>query len=281
MLQLNYNIANAIAEYDLIVDSKESPSLELLQGLKAQVEEKYELYLEDFDNIHTINDNSFDEDNSKELENCYNNPTNALENLKLRLTEAQTDEFKVICPYCLMINHSTFDHYIPKKNHPAFSVLPKNLIPCCDKCNKKKHQYWLAEDGERGIIHFYNDNVNNEKFLYCDLTSKNTILKLNFRLSFRNNIDPSLRGRIENHFDRLKLINRYNKNPLPISDISTDIKSNLSIFDATELQIANLLRRKAAEFYMRYGNNYWYAVAYEAVANSPASITNLVNKAKA
>lgn len=41
------------------------------------------------------------------------------------------------CPYCGGIGHvGTLDHYLPKSRYPAYSVLPINLIPCCEKCNK-------------------------------------------------------------------------------------------------------------------------------------------------
>jgi len=274
MIQLNYNIANAIAEYDLISHSKQNPSRANLIALRPHVNPHYTEYLNAFNNIHGKAANVFNVNDSTELRNCYNNPTGALDNLKVRLINCQTDTFKFLCPYCLIINHTTFDHYIPQEEQPVFSVCAKNLIPCCGLCNGKKLQYW-KEGGQRAIIHFYNDIIPNEKFLFCDLSFNGSIPILNFRLSFSSTFDPAIRFRIEQHFTRLDLINRYDKTaPKVLSDIDTDFNSLIE-FTPTVDEVSHFLSNKANELFGKCGDNYWYALAYETLSASNIYMVNL------
>jgi 5-methylcytosine-specific restriction endonuclease McrA len=274
VLQLSHNIANPILEYDSITQSKQQPSRAKLVALRTQVDTHYNEYLNAFLNIHNKAPNPFAANDSTELRNCYNNSTAALDGLKARIVNAQTDTLKFICPYCLIINHTTFDHYIPKEEHPVYSVCSKNLIPCCGLCNGKKLQYW-KENGQRAIIHFYNDTIPNQQFLYCDLTFNGLIPIVKFRLQFQNNFNVGLRYIIEKHFERLELLNRYDENvPTILSNIDTDFNS-LAGFNPSQNEVADFLIRKANEYYAKYGRNYWQGVAYETLANSNQYLNNL------
>lgn len=276
MIRLVYNIINEIGEYDLIAISKHEPSRTNLANLRINVNPYYNSYLHGFDNIHNIADNPFNGPDSVELKNCYENPTRALDNLKTRLTNTQSDTFKLLCPYCLIINHSTFDHYIPKENQPVYSVLAKNLIPCCHLCNGKKMEYWREGD-YRAIIHFYNDLVPQELFLHCDLNFNGIIPILSFRLNFPDGIDVAKQQLIERHFTRLDLINRYNEAaPKILSDIDTDFKS-LEGITPTLIQARTFLNKKANELSMKCGANYWYAIGYRTLGASDQYINNLLD----
>jgi 5-methylcytosine-specific restriction endonuclease McrA len=52
------------------------------------------------------------------------------------------------CPFCGDIGHvTTLDHFLPKANFPLYSVLPRNLVPCCRDCNSEKLNAYAATKG--------------------------------------------------------------------------------------------------------------------------------------
>lgn len=275
MKTLAYTIASEIDEYDLIADSKEEPSYSNLGVLRADVILKYAEYRGGFNNIHNIPANTFNAIESSELRNCYNNSTVALGSLKNRLIKSQTTEFQFLCPYCLIIKHTTFDHYLPQEEHPVFSVCANNLVPCCGPCNQKKLSYW-KQNGQRAILHFYNDLIPNTQFLFCDLNFNGIIPILTFRLNFPNGYNGTLRNRIEKHFERLDLIARYNEySPGLLSNVIIDFGGLDD--DTTSAEAKRFLLRKANKFALKYGDNYWYSVGYKALNQSNQYIANLLN----
>jgi 5-methylcytosine-specific restriction endonuclease McrA len=275
MIRLNYVIENEINEFDSIVQSKHLISRDNLTTIRTQVNNNFNEYIDRFGNIHNIGANSFGNEDSDELRNCYKIQTAALNDLKARLINCQTDTFKFICPYCLITKHTTFDHYIPIEEQPVFSVCAKNLIPSCNLCNNKKLEYW-KETGQRAIIHFYNDIIPTEQFLYCDLTFNGSIPILSFRLSFPTVIDERLRFRIIKHFERLNLLDRYDDEVTRVlSDVNTDVIA-LEGFSPTIREVEGFLTRKAIDLFGRYGNNYWYAIAYLKLAASNQYIQTLL-----
>lgn len=267
MLNLSHNIVNPINEFDSITQVKHKPSKENLIILRPEVKNNYDEYLINFKNIQNKSPHTFTSNESDELRNCYVNPTSPLNKLKAKIINAQTDTFKFICPYCLIINHTTFDHYIPKEEFPVYSVCSKNLIPCCSFCNGKKNQFW-RENGNRTIIHFYNDIIPQQQFLYCDINFNDQIPIVIYYLKFQPNFNSDLKYIIENHYNKLDLINRYNENiPSVLSNIETDYNS-LVQFKPSNFEVSNFLISKANEYYLKFGKNYWQAIAYETLAKS-------------
>jgi 5-methylcytosine-specific restriction endonuclease McrA len=275
MLRLNYNIADEIGEFDSIVASKYQPARGNLIGLRPQVIVHYNEYLNTFNNIQNKPANTFDPEESEELQNCYGNSTAALESLKARLVSCQSETFQFLCPYCLILDHSTFDHYIPREEQPVYSACSKNLIPCCGTCNGKKQLYWKTA-GHRAIIHFYNDTIPNVQFLFCDLDFNGHIPILSFRLKFGAAYDPVIRVRVENHFERLGLLIRYDEAvPKVLSEIDTDFKS-LGGFHPTAVEVSDFLSRKASLLFNKCGINYWHALVYRKLSMSDEYIANLI-----
>lgn len=265
MIGLSYPALVEIDEYDLIVNAKHHAVRTELVALRPQVVTHYDNYVNSFQTIHALGVNPHNEAASTVLKNCYRQTTAPLEVLKKRLIDAQNDPFSSLCPYCLIMNHSTFDHYIPFEEYPAYSVLAKNLVPCCDRCNKKKLEYW-RDSGQRSIFHFYCDAIPQHRFLRCNLSYNVLGLPvLTFSLHL-NNIP--MRNLIEKHFERLDLIDRYNKEaPGAISDVGIDIESLLDLVPSLD-QVRSVLQNKASFFLNRCGNNYWLGLCYETLAGS-------------
>ena len=74
------------------------------------------------------------------------------------------------CPYCLVSQSATLDHALPKAVFPEFAVLSKNLVPCCDECQRGKGSRWKTATGGRRHPHPYYDPAGPVPLLICTLT---------------------------------------------------------------------------------------------------------------
>jgi 5-methylcytosine-specific restriction endonuclease McrA len=277
MKSLNYIACSEINEFDLIVNSKQKDSRARLIDLRPLVKTNYDTYENSFAEIHQIGESTFDDDEKEDLLGCYLSPTKPLGNLLNRIIAAQTLQFKHVCPYCLLIPRTTFDHYIPEGQHPAFSVFAKNLVPCCTICNGKKLSYWRSEDS-RGIIHFYNDLIPEIQFLFGNLSFNDDVTpSIEFELHHRHGIAPDLFEIISLHFDRLELLKRYKESvEFAISDITDGVDSNIEeLKEITLDSIKRVIKNRSNKFKLQFGLNYWKSIIMDLLADSEVFLNSL------
>lgn len=214
------------------------------------------------------------------------NEKEAVQSLYTNLTVTSKEIIKEIketnlitCPYCQINNGETIEHYAPKENFPEYSILSKNLIPCCSTCNSNKGTKLYDENGNKKTINFYFDSLPIKEFLQCNLIyEKNSNIP---QVSF--SLKSSSPTEFKNHIVNLKLLERYNKNTPEliantldthnalINALKMNGKSNediKQIIKDTLLQNYNFLKE-------RYGYNYWKGLVYYTLSQSDDYINNL------
>jgi hypothetical protein len=73
-----------------------------------------------------------------------------------------------ICPLCGHGDVATLDHYLPKTEFSAITVLPLNLVPACRDCNFTKLKNIPAAANEQPL-HPYYDDVQDELWLRANV----------------------------------------------------------------------------------------------------------------
>lgn len=120
-----------------------------------------------------------------------------------------------VCPFCSTGKLEEIDHYIPKEPYPEFTIYPLNLIPICNKCNKKKGEMFIDASGQRYFINFYSDNIDNLMFLDVtisfDCTDIVKTTKVSFMADFSKITDVYLRKIMERHYEKLELLKKYSE----------------------------------------------------------------------
>ena len=113
------------------------------------------------------------------------------------------------CPFCGFGQASTLDHYLPKSKYPQFSVLPFNLVPCCQDCNTGKSTA-IATTAEGQSLHPYFDHQNfiDDQWLYAEVI-QTTPATIRFFVKAPDHWDDISRARVEAHFKAFKLTSRY------------------------------------------------------------------------
>lgn len=112
------------------------------------------------------------------------------------------------CPFCRFGTVTTLDHFLPKSNYPAFSVLPYNLIPACKDCNTKKGSGVVARDSELPHPYFEVEAIETDKWLYVEFSQTHPIEP---RYVFRPPAtwQPDLSRRMGNYFRDMNLAHRF------------------------------------------------------------------------
>ena len=275
---ITLGVENLIDWYDRIILNKDQGAIrDELYNIRNDINNKYNGYTGKFTPKDIINiANSTYIKNHPALLSCYKSEGNVLANLKKLIREAQSDDLKGTCQYCGIGKPQSFDHYLPISEYPEFSVLAINLIPCCTDCNGKKRSYW-KENGNRGIINFYLDNIPNEQFLFAEVELVNGIPTLKFKIENINVIDPVFYAIVEKHYSRLGLIKLYtDESPDYLGELIRILKNYVDDWSVESL--SSKLLNDSNQMEIQFGKNYWRAVISKALSESNDFLEYLSNQ---
>lgn len=124
-----------------------------------------------------------------------------LASLRSRLLSAVME-----CPMCGSGDATTLDHHLPKDDYRALSINPRNLVPCCQPCNRAKGT--LAAQAGQGMIHAYFQAIPALTFLVANVTYAGGSLKVVFSINPAG-LSPALADRLTFQLDRMKLTERH------------------------------------------------------------------------
>jgi hypothetical protein len=169
-----------------------------------------------------------------------------------------------MCPLCAQRPVSTLDHYLPKSKHPAYAVMPVNLIPACQDCNKAKLNRQAATEAEQ-TLHPYYDNIDNVTWLRAKLLEKSPPA-LTFYVDKPAQWSPAMQTRVETHFRTFALASLYGSHA---AEELTNLK--LSLIWVADAGGAVLLRRHLADLAKSrraVSLNSWQLAMLEELSNS-------------
>lgn len=113
------------------------------------------------------------------------------------------------------------------------------------------------------------------QFLFVDVSSVSGVPDIVFRLGNQNGIEPSLFNIIENHYEHLHLIERFNERaPYVISELVNMVKIQKRHGIANEM-ISTLIIESEKETQKSMGINYWQGVLKIALASNAQFITKI------
>jgi len=112
-----------------------------------------------------------------------------------------------ICPLCGHRPVEQLDHFLPKAKFPSIVVLPINLIPSCEKCNKTK-LVDVPNTQEEQTLHPYYDDVTQYQWLFAEVHETSPASVCFFTREVQQ-FDDELNRRIQYHFIKLELNTLY------------------------------------------------------------------------
>lgn len=275
MKQMRYPNLDETEVYVGVVKEKDPPRNAHLESIQHEVFSRYETYLNDFEQLahQAVLDLSTEEADA--LSHSWSSPTKSLKNIKAEIILAQSDEFKRICPYCLINRSTSFDHYFPQALYVEFTILGKNLIPCCTTCNGKKSSRVYDENGNRYTLHYFYDEIPEDRVLFATMSMRNGTPVAEFVVENREGLPAEIFEQISRHFETLGLVERYEREvSVALGNCRVDVRAN-QINDPVELK--NVLHRKAQAEQRRYGENYYISSLYFAISDSDETINWLLS----
>lgn len=198
-----------------IVGGKSGERGARLTGMLPDIQARYKVLKLAFKTtqIGKVPENAWSILQRDDLLHCYGSTAKALENLKLLISETQSEGTRDYCPYCGIGAPRQFDHYLPKEKYPEFSVHSYNLVPCCGTCNGMKSDIWLGATKTRIFLNFYIDSLPTAPILKPQI---NWIMKkgkrvpaVSFILVRPAKYSKAKFSLIKSHFDKLNLLSRY------------------------------------------------------------------------
>ena len=253
-----------------IARKKRSDYISILNANKEYIKERYINYETNFKALENIKGSNISlQDDKNAMHSMFT------QSFKKNIKEVELkdvyEKCAGVCPFCGAGKLEEVDHYIPKELYPEFTIYPLNLIPICNKCNKKKGEKFLNTKKERKFINFYLDSVDTMDFLnimikYESKDIKNTT-KVIYKADFPKITDVYLREIVERHYEELNLLERY-------AEAANDELSQLySIYsnqdDYNEKEIKNAALRTVVGVkngqLEKAGRNDWKYLLYDEV----------------
>ncbi|WP_294735734.1 HNH endonuclease signature motif containing protein [uncultured Pseudomonas sp.] len=186
--------------------------------------------------------------------------TGRLKHLKNRLKLSRSK-----CPYCGFGEASTLDHYLPRSRYKAHSIYARNLIPCCQTCNRKKDKI-AGTDPDTQFVHAYFFPQFKLQFLFATVQIIEKSIVVDFEIKKNIEISDEDFRRAKFQLEQLDLNNRY------IPEIITFMLSNKRDIESLGSIGKSVLKdhfiQSHADSCTLFGVNHWRTALWLALAES-------------
>ncbi|EKZ9001014.1 hypothetical protein RFA51_002118 [Vibrio fluvialis] len=169
-----------------------------------------------------------------------------------------------ICPLCGQRTVEQVDHYLPKSKFPSLVVVPINLIPTCEKCNKIKLDESPKNSNEQ-LLHPYFDDVTAHQWLFAEVKETSPA---SFRFFVKDvaEFNDELNSRIKYHFKTLELNILYASQT---GAFTSDIRYRLiDLHNKGGMEEVRSYLREEEESRIRNNINSWQRAMFQALAAS-------------
>lgn len=254
-----------------------------IQGLRTISENRFKVYDEKFvnDKLEEIEESEDAHRHKADFQSLYKYNVDPFASLNIELSKDENGRKYPYCPLCDMEGTSSFDHILPQSKFPEFSDHPLNLIRSCQKCNGKKSSNW-KENNKRRYIDLYIDEIPNIQFLFAsvEIDAGGSSLAAAFTVENRNDIEPDLFRKINNHFVDLEICDRYDEGACEvISSLQDDVVNNLNLGVSKE-DIKEVILSKCIREQKRHGVNYWRAILKKECAENDEILDFIIQKSQ-
>lgn len=172
------------------------------------------------------------------MEHCYIGDTKA-RTVMLEGLMKQIKQQPNLCPYCLLRQPKSLDHFLPKDFYPEFAVLGWNLVWVCDPCNRKKGNRLV--DAPREVMNPYFDVIPETALLHANVAVTPEGVAVRYRIE---TLDPIVSADIvelmRRHYAALALENDYvGEGAAVVSDLINSITAQYRLaIDQNQLDAA-------------------------------------------
>lgn len=216
MRKIEYNKKDAITFMKEVIASKKKKQNDLTYKNRCQrlLDEKtdavktYDVAFNNNNLEMLLPSTSLSEKECDDLQSLYNYGSIPFLRLRESIIIDRNQRRNDDCPLCGLNKVNTLDHFLPKEDFSEFCIHPRNLIPCCSRCNSHKSKCWHKE-GKREIWNAYLNELPEEQYLFCRITMQKGIPFASYYIQ-QGKLDNESYRLIKNTFDKLHIIEYYN-----------------------------------------------------------------------
>lgn len=172
------------------------------------------------------------------------------------------------CPFCGGIGESgALDHFLPKANFPAYSVVAANLVPSCSKCNSEGKATSVPANNSDVPIHPYFDDdcFFEEHWIVGQVVRSGSRFIIEFNCSPPDHWTAIQKARAHTHFVLLNLSLRYGcQGATELAHLIDQRKSHLPHLSSIDFKslLASTANSRVFE------PNHWRRVTYLALSEN-------------
>ncbi|MEO1850101.1 MAG: HNH endonuclease signature motif containing protein [Psychrobacter sp.] len=243
---------------------KNEEDVDRILGIELELRSYIASYLVNRNSLELLQQNAFSKEVKESLLSCYSSMPARLKR-ELDLYKANVLSGLNKCPYCLISEADTSDHFMPKQKFPEFSFYIYNLIPCCSNCNRRKGERWLNENGRM----FFNPYFDSMPAGVLDVEVSLEEPSVNFFIARDRCI-------LSSHIKYLDLIRRYNdQGSNTVSEVVEVLKDypELTEPDAFAFEMG----KEASKSKKRYGENHYEYLIYYNLSQNRDILTRYIN----
>ncbi|WP_406234143.1 hypothetical protein ACI703_01185 [Isoptericola jiangsuensis] len=203
---------------------------------------------------------------SDALISCYSVNTKALSShkdsiLKSLISQAEINVQR--CPYCMLNDPKTWDHYMPKDDFPEYSVFHANLLYVCYGCNQRKSNYFSPT--ELVYCHPYFSVDINSAILHCEVKVDKGKLSIDYYGAGYDGYTEQ--GNIaQRHLERLGLVDRFKiEASSTVADLISELHQNFPN-GVTQSILDGVLQRRYSDSMKKLGCNAWDSRLWHGIA---------------
>ena len=115
-------------------------------ALKEWVFERYNFYTQNKNNLNAIKPIDIMREDEKDLLEKSYQSSNIFQEVKRQLLKNIPEGRTGMCPFCMISEPTTFDHYFSESEYPEYIIFAPNLVPCCSQCNSIKGNRLFSEN---------------------------------------------------------------------------------------------------------------------------------------
>lgn len=199
------------------------------------------------------------------LRHCYDGGGNGLANVKKAFLDSLSVSARARCPYCMMRQPGTIDHYLPLDHFPEFSVLQSNWVYVCERCNRRKGSRLVTPP--RSVLNPYFDSVSStHPLLYADVSIVAGALSVSFFAPHPNLLlpNPELAAIANRQFRLLCVAEEMRAEAGSVISTTIGTIVTLAIGPLTVPQLTNQLQARRRNL-DSFGVNGWERALVEAL----------------
>lgn len=179
------------------------------------------------------------------------------------------------CPICESPICDSVDHILPKDSFVQYTLMPINLVPMCNLCNRRKSTY-ISKDQVMSVIHPYFEDVKFMEYVYGKITfnEEKNFLSIELEITTENvngSTSAVQKKHHHNFFEVYKLYEAYNPmaNRQITSLIAHFLKFRKSLsYEFIRLQINSEYEKLKKEKYDYFNEQYVKYLVYETLNNN-------------